>query len=301
MIYLYRKQRTDLFCQNGLLVGVRKLTVPCLHAERSPFFGEKMQKTCKQCGKIFEFFKCGQKAIKANFCSKECKKNYYVKIKIKIICEVCKKEFYILPNRLKYYNRRFCNKKCRVIGLTGKQGTNYKNAEHKAKCIICKKEFKFFISEKKWRPCIICSKKCANIYAKNRIPWSKGKSKETDKRLLGASKKLEGKNNPMYGRVLDRHPNWQGGKSFEPYPLGWTKTFREQIRYRDKYKCQICGIPEIENCRKLAIHHIDYNKENINPENLISLCVFCHTKTNFNRDKWKEYFNAEDKICLHSL
>lgn len=100
---------------------------------------------------------------------------------------------------------------------------------------------------------------------------------------------------------LHGNPNWHGGKSFEPYPLGWSRTYKEQIRYKDGYKCQICGIPEIENCRKLAIHHIDYNKENINPENLISLCVFCHTKTNFNRDKWKEYFNAEDKICLHSL
>jgi hypothetical protein len=84
--------------------------------------------------------------------------------------------------------------------------------------------------------------------------------------------------------------NWQGGKSFEPYPLGWTKTFREQIRHRDNYKCQICGVHEVDCIVKLHVHHIDYNKENLSLNNLISLCVKCHTKTNYNREHWKKYF-----------
>lgn len=83
--------------------------------------------------------------------------------------------------------------------------------------------------------------------------------------------------------------NWRGGKSFEPYPLGWNKTFKEQIRYRDGYKCQLCGCPEIENGRKLDVHHIDYDKENLNPSNLVSLCQNCHGRTNGHRDYWKEY------------
>ena len=86
------------------------------------------------------------------------------------------------------------------------------------------------------------------------------------------------------------NPNWNNGSSFEPYPLGWNNTFKEQIRYRDKYKCQNCGKPEIENNRKLSIHHIDYNKENLAPNNLISLCQSCHSKTNFNREYWKKYY-----------
>jgi len=53
---------------------------------------------------------------------------------------------------------------------------------------------------------------------------------------------------------------------------------REQIRYRDGYKCKICGVPEIECRRKLNVHHIDCNKENLRIENLISLCVSCHMK-----------------------
>ncbi len=88
------------------------------------------------------------------------------------------------------------------------------------------------------------------------------------------------------------HPNWQGGKSFEPYPLGWNNTFKEQIRYRDGYKCQICGVPEVETGRRLDVHHIDYDKKNINPENLTSLCKSCHMTTNFNRNYWKELFSG---------
>lgn len=91
----------------------------------------------------------------------------------------------------------------------------------------------------------------------------------------------------------ENHYNWQGGVSFEPYPLGWNKTFKEQIRYRDNYKCQLCGCPEVECNRKLHVHHIDYDKNNLKLENLISLCQSCHMKTNYNREYWQEYFEKE--------
>ena len=94
----------------------------------------------------------------------------------------------------------------------------------------------------------------------------------------------------------ENHPNWQGGKSFEPYPLGWTKTFKEQIRYRDGYRCQLCGTPEIENGRKLDVHHKDYNKNNLDPENLLSLCKRCHPKTNANRNFWLKFFLVEGGV-----
>jgi len=104
--------------------------------------------------------------------------------------------------------------------------------------------------------------------------------------------KFVGEKNPNFGKGLfgADNPNWQGGKSFEPYPLGWTKTHKEQIRFRDGYKCQICGIPEIETGRKLYVHHIDYDKNNIKPDNLIALCLSCHSKTNFNRGYWLQMF-----------
>lgn len=89
------------------------------------------------------------------------------------------------------------------------------------------------------------------------------------------------------------HPMWLGGKSFEPYPIGWTKTFKQQIRDRDNHECQICHKSEILLDEILSVHHIDYDKENLEPENLISLCRSCHTKTNFNRNFWIDLFTME--------
>jgi len=104
-----------------------------------------------------------------------------------------------------------------------------------------------------------------------------------------------GKKNSMWGKRGKLSPNWQGGKSFEPYTTDWTEDLKESIRKRDKYVCQLCGIhqDELSNefCKKLDVHHIDYQKDNLNPNNLISLCHRCHGKTNSNRDYWINYFN----------
>ena len=111
---------------------------------------------------------------------------------------------------------------------------------------------------------------------------------EETKRKLSLAKK--GKNNPMFGRKGALHPNWLGGISFEPYGLEFNEDLKEVIRNRDRRKCQICGKTELENCKKLDCHHIDYNKKNNNPNNLIALCFTCHPKTNHNRDVWIKFF-----------
>jgi hypothetical protein len=87
--------------------------------------------------------------------------------------------------------------------------------------------------------------------------------------------------------------NWQGGISYCPYSEDWTETLRESIRQRDSYMCQECGTHQDEltgRHKKLHIHHIDYDKENCDPKNLISLCQKCHMKTNYNREYWYNYF-----------
>lgn len=87
--------------------------------------------------------------------------------------------------------------------------------------------------------------------------------------------------------------NWQGGKSLELYSFDWTDDLRDSIRKRDNYICQECGIHQDELIglhKKLDVHHKDYNKKNLNPKNLISLCRSCHTKTNFNREYWIKHW-----------
>lgn len=99
-------------------------------------------------------------------------------------------------------------------------------------------------------------------------------------------------------------PNWQGGKSLEPYGIEFNNQLKEQIRKRDKYRCQQCFRHQDELFRivkgkklknyKLYIHHIDYDKTNNSEDNLIPLCNNCHLQTNFNRGDWIRYF--QDKL-----
>jgi len=87
-----------------------------------------------------------------------------------------------------------------------------------------------------------------------------------------------------------KNPAWKGGKSFEPYSSEFNRQLKELIRQRDNYQCQKCGCPERENIRKLSVHHVDYNKKNCLPSNLISLCASCNNEVNINREYWTKYF-----------
>jgi len=84
---------------------------------------------------------------------------------------------------------------------------------------------------------------------------------------------------------------WNGGISFEPYSIDWRKSLKRAIRERDKYTCQICNTePAID------VHHINYDKKNCNPDNLITLCHCCHGKTNNERSKWLKYFEDKKEV-----
>ena len=90
------------------------------------------------------------------------------------------------------------------------------------------------------------------------------------------------------------HPNYINGHSFEPYNIEFNESLKEKIRKRDNYQCQNCGMTEEEHLIVIGsvfcIHHIDYNKQNCKEDNLISLCLQCHIRANYNRDYWYSYF-----------
>lgn len=124
-----------------------------------------------------------------------------------------------------------------------------------------------------------------------------------------------GENNPFYGhehsseqktkwsenRKGSKHPSWIDGRSYEPYTSDWTDTLKEAIRQRDGYRCQKCGCPQAESVERLSIHHIDYNKKNCNPTNLITLCRSCNAEVNFDRDYWQLFFEERvSKGVVHA-
>lgn len=173
-----------------------------------------------------------------------------------IKCKYCQKKFRISPSRIGKKN--FCSKKCYSIWLK-------KQIERiELKCTYCNKHFtktKKRIKQYNYKN-HFCSHLCLHKYMREHIyEWRNDSKKE-------------------------HNPAWKGGISNSPYSFNFNEELRELIRKRDNYKCQICGCKSKKYSHKLSIHHIDYNKQNDNPKNLIALCSSCHHKTTFFREKW---------------
>jgi len=190
------------------------------------------------------------------------------KFKIKYHCKDCGKQIHWCTA---LYRGGRCKSCARVyqyatkpetnhfFGLKGKLNPSWKGGEEVRKrfCIDCNKEL-------------------------NRMAYQEG-----NKRCKHCARIAQYKN-------PENHPNWLGGLSRLPYTVEFNASLKESIRDRDGHKCQNCGKTEEQEIKDynkaLAIHHIDYNKENCQNTNLISLCCECNTKANKNRDYWFAFF-----------
>jgi hypothetical protein len=199
--------------------------------------------------------------------------------------------------------------------LTGKNNNNWKGGKNK--CLDCGKllsDWKSKRCKKCWyilkskiypskriKNCLDCgveivghySKYCKKCFSKHRImhPQSKEKHykwKGGKPRCINCGKEIEYKATYCFSccvRTKEKNSNWKNGISFLPYSPDWTETLKKAIRERDKYVCKLC------NCWGKTVHHIDYDKKNCNPNNLINLCVGCNSKVNSNRERWTVFFN----------
>ena len=157
------------------------------------------------------------------------------------------------------------------------------------------------------------TKEKIRISSKGRKAWNKG-IKQTEEIIEKRAQKLRGrkftkehrekigKGNKGKKRTEEQkknyseinkgenNPNWQNGKSFEEYGIEFNKELKQSILERDNYTCQYPGCNEVH--KRINVHHIDYNKQNNNPENLITLGTSCHSKTNSknNRQYWTEFY-----------
>lgn len=143
------------------------------------------------------------------------------------------------------------------------------------------------------------SEETRNKISLGNIGKSRGLGKiksEEHKQKIAQSKKgkkrkifsKEWKQSIAKSKIGDKNPNWNSGSSFEEYGIEFNKELKQLILERDNYTCQC---PDCEGkSTKLDTHHIDYNKKNNKPENLIILCMCCHMKTNFKRVYWLNYY-----------
>ncbi len=77
------------------------------------------------------------------------------------------------------------------------------------------------------------------------------------------------------------YKNWEAYKKMMPklhskgrYKTGFTHKLKKEIKERDKNKCRIC----LQKKKVLVVHHIDGNRYNNDPKNLVTLCETCHIK-----------------------
>lgn len=187
--------------------------------------------------------------------------------KVEVNCAWCGKPKKVWPYYANEFENIFCNMQCKNEWWREQfSGPNNWNWTEKVKynCDQCGTELFLGRWEFKYSKNHFCSKECHNKYREeNSIP--------------------------------ENHWNWQGGISKRKHPKEFNNRLRKFVRERDNYCCQECGIPE--NGKKHHVHHIDYDKNNNRVNNLITLCISCHMKTNHNRDCWQDYFvNMMNKI-----
>jgi len=88
------------------------------------------------------------------------------------------------------------------------------------------------------------------------------------------------------------NPNWKGGITRAKYCQVWSdEEYKQDIRDRDGNKC-LNPYCYLKNPDDLTIHHIDYNKENCHPNNLITLCRSCNSRANSDRSWHKSWYSA---------
>jgi hypothetical protein len=215
--------------------------------------------------------------------------------------------------------------KLRYSKRTGKWYIRKNTYHYIERCEVCSNPF---LSQNKNGT--LCSLECSHNSEKNKeLGYKLGKSwkgkKKTNEHKENISKtkiRLKqnlGENNPNFGNKWSNYqkqqmsikkqghrkgikrpnqslrfsgkgnPNWQGGKSFEEYcPVWKDKEYKESILERDGNEClnPLC----YKTSEKLCIHHIDYDKKNCVPNNLITTCFSCNVRANFNREFWQKHY-----------
>lgn len=139
-------------------------------------------------------------------------------------------------------------------------------------------------------------------YGHNRTEESKKKQSETRKKLFKEGKLSFSEEHKEKLRIKSSGENgsgWIDGRSYEGYPYEFKKIRRSKIIIkRDNYTCQLCRDIILSNTKNrfITIHHIDYDKNNNNLINLITLCTFCNSSVNKNRTDWTKFFQEKMNV-----
>lgn len=265
---------TGVYCSLACRIQHKQLAI-----DNYPVFN------CKTCGKEFSRRPYDAERGGAVYCSADC-----MKTRQTLICLHCKKPFEALQSRVKK-GQAYCSRDC-LWAATGKQPVPV------VPCSYCGKHFKCD-SKRLNNKHVYCSNECFYKH-KGHTPavlvecGHCGKLFYRNRCFLHVYNYCS-KECLTKGHRGDRRACWCGGKDRESYPPQFDETLKEEIRSYYEGLCQLCGSSQSGKSRKHSVHHIDYDKDNLQFTNLIILCNKCHGRTNHCRTRWTKFFQERVK------
>ncbi len=200
-------------------------------------------------------------------------------------CKKCEEPYLTLKHKLS----DFCGRSCALSGEGHPGYGKPLSDEHKLKLSAAFTGNKNHFYGKTHSNCVrdILRKKSTgrkvSLSTRKKMSESRiGKPIHSEEEKRKRSERFMGHNNPA----------WKGGISFEPYCEIWKdKEYKEDIKIRDNYRCinPYCSSLYKD---KLVIHHINYEKKNCGPTNLITVCNSCNSKANVDREWHKSWYRA---------
>lgn len=214
--------------------------------------------TCPQCNKEFIF----RQSWPRKYCSLTCSALSYSidrADKVNVVCAQCAKPMQRIRSRLAMYQHHFCSRNCKSqYQIEHRKGIpNIKNRKPKP--------------EMRKRVIQTC-KKCGKITEVKESHAANGGGRYCS--LDCARMSRSGSNSHF----------WRGGnETHRDYGSNWDSQ-RRNVRKRDNYTCQRCGVSEADLGHQLSVHHIkpfrlfgiERYKEANTVTNLVCYCPPCH-------------------------
>lgn len=249
---------------------------------------EKVIHVCRVCEKPLT-------GANSKYCSWECKIKHGIILRTHT-CITCKEVFTTKRGNHKTKGKpTYCSRECFGKSYSCKNNHSWKGIREERFCLTCKSVFVIKKTADKTK--LYCNKICKM----NRIRIKLMRTEECGfcKILFTKPKAVRGfkycgiecSNKAHSIKMRNKNnPNYLHGKANNGYPVEWNKSFKKLIRDRDDFICQLCYMTEEQHGKKLCVHHIDFDRFNLDPENLITLCKYCHGKLHGRntREKCKE-------------
>ncbi len=249
---------------------------------------EKETRACRICSKaLLNAYK--------TFCSWDCRRKYGT-IQRTLTCKYCAKVKTLKKGEFLKGTFNYCSRSCVQGDYSGEKNHSWKGVKENRVCLICNNVF-IITTTKEKNSKLYCNKECRSkriIIPKTVVVnclYCNVEFKTLKKTILPKHCSRECADKAHSIRMRDKgNSNYAHGNGSRGYPVEWNKSFKKLIRSRDNFTCQLCYMAEEQHGKKLCVHHIDFDRFNLSPENLITLCKYCHGKFHgkYTREKCKK-------------